>query len=482
MPKRWDLIVVGGGTAGLPAAIFSARRGASVLVLEHASEPGGSLLMAMGQMSAAGTKLQARKGIEDTPQVHFDDIMRISKGTADEPIVRLATENAAETLDWLEELGFEPLPEHPVLGQVHEPYSRERYCWGSELGRSIATVLIAEVERVRQQNDLELKLDTEVKGLIQNDDGSIAAVQTVNKQGDEQSYSANQVLLSCGGYSSNPEMFQDLNGAPQYGDVAYPYSQGMGIRLACSVGGYTRGKENYLCSFGVVLEDDNFPSKASGRVVSVPQNRPPWEIYVNTHGRRFVREDEPSIDVREHALLVQPEQRFWTIFDEAIFRQAPPVIQDWSVEQIETGFDTHPMFYRASSLEALAAEIGIDPGSLTETVAQYNAGQQADEDEFGREHMPLPIAQAPFYAVRVQGVSVSSTVGVTVDENLRVMTEAGVSIANLYAAGELLGSGQTMGSAFCGGMMITPALTFGRLLGDRIIPLEARAGAARESA
>ena len=53
-------------------------------------------------------------------------------------------------------------------------------------------------------------------------------------------------------------------------------------------------------------------------------------------------------------------------------------------------------------------------------------------------------------------------------------------IANLYAAGELLGSGQTMGDSFCGGMMATPALTFGRLLGQRLLNWEDRAAQAAE--
>ena len=104
----WDLIVVGGGNAGLPAAIFAAMRGARVLIVDAAAQLGGKLWLSSGQMSAAGTKLQASKGIEDTPQSHYDDVMRISKGTADPDILRLAVFNAAETFDWLTENGFVP--------------------------------------------------------------------------------------------------------------------------------------------------------------------------------------------------------------------------------------------------------------------------------------------------------------------------------------------------------------------------------------
>ena len=77
----WDLIIVGGGTAGLPAAIFAARRGARVLVIEASLQLGGTLFLSTGQMSAAGTRLQKQKGITDSPQLHFDDVMRISQNT-----------------------------------------------------------------------------------------------------------------------------------------------------------------------------------------------------------------------------------------------------------------------------------------------------------------------------------------------------------------------------------------------------------------
>jgi fumarate reductase flavoprotein subunit len=55
-----------------------------------------------------------------------------------------------------------------------------------------------------------------------------------------------------------------------------------------------------------------------------------------------------------------------------------------------------------------------------------------------------------------------------VDDELRVLDRAGAPIPNLYAAGEILGLGATSGNAFVGGMSVTPAMTFGRILGDRL--------------
>ena len=92
----YDVIVCGVGTAGQTAAIFAAKRGARVLAIDIADEIGGNTARSTGQMSAAGTKLQAERGIHDTPDMHYDDVMRISHGTADPQIVRAAVDNAAD--------------------------------------------------------------------------------------------------------------------------------------------------------------------------------------------------------------------------------------------------------------------------------------------------------------------------------------------------------------------------------------------------
>ena len=81
--QHWDVIVIGGGTAGLPAAIFAAQRGLKVLIIEKAPIIGGTLFLSTGQIAGAGTIFQQRKGIKDSPDQHYDDIMRINNNTSD---------------------------------------------------------------------------------------------------------------------------------------------------------------------------------------------------------------------------------------------------------------------------------------------------------------------------------------------------------------------------------------------------------------
>ncbi len=470
-----DLLVVGGGNAGMPAAIFAAERGARVLIVDTATQLGGTLWLSSGQMSAAGTKLQAANGIEDSPQSHYDDIMRISEGTADPDIVRLAVFNAADTFDWLMDHGLGVHDEHPVTGTNHEPYSQPRYAWGKDDGRSIIRILSAQLQPHIDAGRVSVSLRTKVTELIQAPDGTVTGVVTHNEAGEVMRHRARHTLLACGGYTANEKMFAQLEGARDYADVTYPYSQGAGITLALAAGGYVRGGEHHLPLFGAVLASDSYPARMIGTVRPWPPARPPWEIYVNANGQRFLREDIPSHHAHENALLEQPEERCWVVFDEAIFARAPQLVRGsfagpLDQEDIRLAFESGmDMFYKADSIEALAEAAGIDASGLAATVADYNRGQADGQDSLGRKHLPLPIAEPPFYAVQLQSWLLTSFAGVAVDDRLRVIRDDGTAIPGLYAAGELLGSGQFNGRSYCGGMLVTPALTFGRLLGQKLL-------------
>jgi fumarate reductase flavoprotein subunit len=466
----YDYVIVGAGTAGIPAAVFASRRGASVLLVDAASAVGGTLHLANGQISGAGTRLQRELGIDDTPDLHYEDVLRVTGGTADRDVVRLTVDHAATTLDWLERGGLVPLPGHPVTGEApgRPMYSRRRYLWAEREGRAILDVVNRELAPEIASGRVRVQLDTRVTELLTDDRGGVTGVRA-DRGGRGSAFRGRHVLLTTGGYASNMTMFRRLTGVPNYAGGSYPFSQGDGLDLAVSVGGYLRGRELYRTGFGSILENDDYPAKVHARFVTSPQLRAPWEIYVNARGERFVREDEPVPLGRERALLRQPELRYWIIFDQDIFERAPPGVQGWSREQMLAAFDSHPMFARAESLAALAERVGMPPAALARSVEDYNAALAGGrEDAFGRQHRPRAIRRGPFYAIRHQGHAATSSAGVAVDRDLRVLRGDGSAVPNLYAAGEVLGSGVSVGNAFAAGMMLTPALTFGRLLGERL--------------
>ncbi|MCU0758851.1 MAG: FAD-dependent oxidoreductase [Steroidobacteraceae bacterium] len=467
----WDAIVVGAGTTGLPLAIFAARRGGKVLLLDIAGETGGTLHVSTGQMSAAGTALQRARGIADTPQEHYDDLQRISRGTIDPAISRLAVFNAADTFDWLVSRGFQTLPGHPVSGEAHEPYSKPRYYWASQGGRSIMQLLQREVQAPVERGQVSILLKHDVFELLQARDGAVRGVRARDDAGATREFTGRSVVLATGGYAADPATYQRITGRPQYIDMPYRHSRGRGLELGLAAGGRMRGLENYMANYGLVLTSDDHPASLFARPQDFPQKRPPWEIHVNAEGRRFVREDVPSVDAREQSLLYQTGGRRWIVFDQAILDAAPPVLQGLSTEDLREAFDAHPWFKRADSLAGLARAAGIDAKGLQDTVTMYNYGVRTGQDPLGRQHHPLPIAKPPFHSIKTQATTVTSAAGLAVDESLRVVREDGSAIPGLYAAGELLGAGALQGKAYSGGMMVTPSLTFGRLLGSRILPV-----------
>ena len=260
------------------------------------------------------------------------------------------------------------IPSTRLRAPTHEPYSRPRYAWGLEGGISILKILEKIIQPHIDSGAITVRTNTEVIELIQAGNGAITGVVTRNEDGKTARHSGNNVLLSCGGYASNPGMVEELEGHTDYGDVSYPYSQGAGISLGTAAGGYVRGGNHHLPSFGSILQDDNFPSPRLARFVSYPPHRPPWEIYVNVHGERFLREDMISHDVREHALVDQPDERCWAVFDDTTLNEAPPAVGGWTREEIKDAFDSQPMFYRANTLEDLADATGIDKNGFVKTV------------------------------------------------------------------------------------------------------------------
>ncbi|MDE0454643.1 MAG: FAD-dependent oxidoreductase [Gammaproteobacteria bacterium] len=466
---QWDMIVVGAGTTGLPAATFAAKRGGRVLLVEAADRIGGTLHLSSGQVSAAGTRLQAEKGIEDSPEQHLEEVIRISRGTINTELARLVIFNAAEAFDWMMELGFDVQDQCPSIESAHERYEVARYYWGNDFGLSVLDVLETAMREHEARGQIKVLTGTRVIGLLQDREGVVSGVELVDGEGVESSVAGKNVLLASGGYAANPAMFRRLCGYRLYVNGSYEFAQGDGYDLAVAAGGYLRGRENYLSNFGWLLEDGPYPKEILGRLNTFPESRPPWEIYVNMHGHRFVREDEPSVDAREHALLEQPELRYWVVFDDHIFHNAPPIVYDWSREQMAESFNTREAFRKADSLESLARSIGVSGDALANTVAEFNASVAEGSDGLGRRHLPAQIAKPPFYAIRQQGGSLSSTVGVAVNEKLQVMRPDGAPIPGLYAAGEILGSGQLQGNAFVGGMMVMPCIVFGRLLGQSLV-------------
>ncbi|GAA4368068.1 FAD-dependent oxidoreductase [Nocardioides caricicola] len=468
---EYDAVVVGAGPAGLTCAVRAARGGARVLLVEKDRRIGGALHLSGGHLSAGGTSLQRAAGIEDDPERHLADIDRISNGTARKDLVRLVVEEAPGVVEWLVGSGMPFDPETPRIVYGHEPYEVPRTVYGVEGGLSVLQVLEAELTEALAAHDLTLWSNAPVTGLRTDDDGRVVGVD-VYRDGAEVEVAAAAVVLATGGYGADAELFAERHGV-ELVTVAARTSTGDGIHLGRAVGAALQGEGTYLPTFGG-LPDPQAPHRANwAERLLLTVERPPREIYVDRTGRRWIAEDEPSIDVKERALTALPDQVFWTIFDDdAVARSGggqPPIVLGWEPDDLRRHANVRPGIHAADTLEEVAAAAGIDPDGLVAAVATYNRAVAAGVDEeFGRTHLPAPIAVPPFYALHNQGIAVVTFDGLDIDDTFAVLDEAGARIGGLFAIGEVIGAGATCGNSFCSGMLLTPALVFGRLLGDRL--------------
>jgi succinate dehydrogenase/fumarate reductase flavoprotein subunit len=467
--RGYDVLVVGAGTAGIPCAVEASRHGARVLVVEKDARVGGTLHISGGHLSAGGTRRQAARGVEDDPAAHLDDIRRISGGTAREDIVGRAVALAPAVVDWLEDNGFDFAPETPVVMHEHEPYSVARTYYGRDEGLSLLRVLDRLLDEAVGSGAVELRTSTAVTELHTDAVGRVVGATLTGRDG-EQYVEAGAVILATGGFAADPEVFGELEGVPLV-SAAMRTSTGDGLLMARALGAGLAGRGMHLPTFGGMPEPDN-PARTSltRRSNFRAAERPPYEIYVDRSGRRFVAEDEPSIDAKERALLGTDDLTFWMVVDDRARREsAPPLVNGWSPDDLAAQAGHHPAVAVADDLTTLAVRAGIDAEGLVASVAEYNAALGVGgPDPLGRRIRPAPIERPPFYALRNHGIALLTFTGVDVDAELRVRREDGSAIAGLYAVGEVIGNAATAGNSFCGGMSVTPALALGRWLGAQL--------------
>ncbi|GGO65253.1 FAD-dependent oxidoreductase [Nonomuraea cavernae] len=481
-PATWDAIVVGAGPGGLACAIAAADAGARVLLLEKADDVGGALHFSGGHLSAGGFSAQYERGIEDDPERHLADIRRISRGTAREDLTRVSLAEQPAVLEWLLAAGFAIDPATPRIVHGHEPYLTPRTVHASAVpgGPAILAVLRPLLAAHQAAGRIDLRCGVRITDLLtapptsgaragngpatgaQDGDGRVTGV--VAEDGTR--WRAGAVVLATGGFGFAPELFAELEGAPLTTSAA-PTSTGDGLLMGRRAGAAVQGTGRYIPTFGGLPPEGDDPRVDwTHRPQLVAVERPPWEIYVDPRGRRWIAEDEPSIDRKERALTTIERMTFWMVFDERALRESYPIVHGWSAAELAERCGRRRGVHRAGDLGGLAELAGIDREGLLETVARYNGFVAGGRDpDFGRRHLPAPIAEPPYYAIENHPVTLITFAGLDVDTRSRVRRADGQIIPGLYAVGEVIGSAAVNGNAFCSGMCLTPAMAFGRLVG-----------------
>ncbi len=233
MNEAFDVVVVGGGGSGLAAALEARRLGRSVLVIEKMPYLLGTTGRSIGSVTATGTALQKKAGIEDGPKGHFEDMGKfaelaqpIAARTDNLELRKLLVDNVTETVRQLAEMGvvfIGPMPEPPhTQPRMHNiiPHSRS---------------YVYHLARACRKSGVQFRMNCRASSLVQAN-GRITGVSCEN--GAFTATARYEVILAAGDYSSNAELKHRFGGN-EVADVEgiNPNSNGDGHLMGVAVGG-----------------------------------------------------------------------------------------------------------------------------------------------------------------------------------------------------------------------------------------------------
>jgi fumarate reductase flavoprotein subunit len=456
----YDVIIVGGGGAGMAAAIEAHDAGARVALVEADKRLGGSTALSGGVYYAAGTSVQRARGYpDDGPDDLFEYYLTLNQYRVEPALVRVLCDEAVNGLHWLMALGVEFPPEGLYCSGV-ERVPRGHGATGA--GAAIAAAL----DRAVHARGIDIAFDSRVEALLT--DTETGAVTGIRVRGGD--VGAPAVVLATGGFGANAELLARLYpDAAAQGDWAWyigsAHCQGDGLRLGEAAGADIVGHNR-----GLLLTTPNFRKVLEVFV-------PGWLVYVNREGRRFVNE-MAEYAVMSGVIQAQTGGSCYAIFDEAARREAAPhpryadafaagvIPMNWVAAELAAQVQTGRVI-RADTLAELAQRCGIRAAALATTVERYNADVAVGVDRafFKTGEVLKPIATPPFYAVEIRAAIICLTsAGVRIDADARVLDGGDWPIPGLFAAGETTGG--VLGERYVGGgNSIANAIVFGRLAG-----------------
>ncbi len=399
---------------------------------------GGNTKYATGGLNAAGTTSQADLGIEDSIDIFYEDTM-VGGGNINNPeLVRVLAENGAGTVEWLKGIGADLSDVGRMAGasvnRSHRPTG------GAPVGNHIVDVLYAKA----QEMEIEILLESEVIALL-GDATGVTGVTVQTNSGNFQ-IDAKAVIIATGGFGANNDLVASYDPALKgYGTTNHPGATGDVIAFGAAFDlAYVDMKE--VQTHPTVMPSNNYMITEAVRGNGA--------ILVNREGLRFVNELETRAVVSD-AQLAQTGASGFLLFDQSVRE---------SLSAIE-GYYNKGFLVEGETVEALAANLGVDPTALVQTIETYNGYVTGGVDEaFGREDMPRALSVGPYYAVEVAPAIHHTMGGLVITTQAEVVNNSGDVIKGLYAAGEVTGG--VHGNNRLGGNALADITTFGRIAGE----------------
>jgi len=436
--ERVDVVIAGGGMAGLCSGLAAAEAGARVLVLEKGAVAGGSMRMSGGTVWTAPSMAVMERWAPDGDPVRQ----------------RLLVEGIDDSLAWLAAHGV------PRTFDIANPRQT-----GAGIDVEVMTAgLVAAIEA----RGGEVRTRAALRGIKRGEDGAVAGV-VADVVGRRTRIAARAVILATGGFGGNRELVSRY--VTKHADTmllrANPRSVGDGLLAALDAG--ARTSPNLATFYGHTMP-------------AAPADLPPslWvactayytqdAVLLDERGERFFDESISMADEQAPAHIAnRPGGRAVVILDDRVYRHAAG--EEQSPTEVSANWDRaaaagapHAI---ADTIDALAEAIGtwgFSPVGTLATLRAYNAAIHAGT----AAALPVPrrgnrigVVTPPFRALAVRAGITFTLGGIDTDPAMRVLDRDGEPILGLFAAGA--DAGGTYQGGYMGGLVL--GLVHGRIAG-----------------
>jgi succinate dehydrogenase/fumarate reductase flavoprotein subunit len=431
MEPDLDLLVIGGGMAGLTAAARAAHNGMSVVLIEIGADVGGSGRYA-GYIWTAPTR-------EVMEEQNPDGLRELRENVVD---------NFADAVSWIESTGVETgQPQRILPFGVGHKFDTNHY--------------IDTCRKLVEQAGGEVWLQATPSQLLEAG-GVIGGARVTTADGRSRELRARHTLLATGGFQGSTELREELVG-PGAGSLpvrSNPNSRGGGIELARAVGaaiGFERaGFYGHLVPSGIPFAD--------------PADFIDLSLYFSEHAMLFNLSGERFTDetLGDHlttiALSEQPEARGLLVFDSRVHRT-------WNASAYVEGADVLDKFALATrrggrtglaqtmdEFDLLPEEWGYDGSRIRQAIELFNTRAEAGRTLTPGRHLDAaPMDEPPFYVIETIPAITFPFCGIRIDSRARALDSTGAVIPGLLAAGS--DTGGLWNRAYAGG--VASAVVFG---------------------
>lgn len=426
-----DLLVIGGGMAGMSAAGWAAERGARVIVVEKSSALGGSAVLSGGVLWTASSREKI-----------------VLYGGGDPALAHVLFDGYPDAVAWLRRRGVGISPRLDVLhGQGYQIDIQDH------INGCAALV---------EQHGGFVVLDTDTTSLTVDEHGALTGVTTAHADGTVV-IRAPATVLATGGFQASPELRERWI-HPHARNMllrSNPVSDGAGLLLGASVGGEVAGTNRRFYGH-LVSEPERWDDERL--YVALSQYHSEHALLFNEAGDRFC--DETLGDhVNTYETLIQSNGRALCVWDSRVHEQyatVPVVSVGVPDDKFEVAIANGGKGIVAPELQALrgfADSVGFDGAAVVATLDRFNhAARHGWEVQAPpRSEDNRPIDKPPFYALVVHPAITFTFGGLSIDARAQVLRSDGSPVPGLYAAGG--DAAGAFGKGYAGGLAL--AMTFG---------------------